>query len=104
MDNPKGSIISIAGNMISVECEGSIVQNAVGYVVSGKERIKAEVIRIQGNTAFMQVFESTKGLKIGYKVEFTKQMLSVQLGPGLLGQRLLQQRPGRHQSEQRAEG
>jgi len=80
-----GKIIGINGNMITVACENDIIQNEVGYAVAGEELLKAEVIRIRGNQAFMQVFESTKGLKIGDRVEFTGQMLSVQLGPGLLG-------------------
>jgi len=80
-----GKITGINGNMITVACESDIIQNEVGYAVAGEENLKAEVIRIQGNLAYMQVFESTKGLKIGDKVEFAGQMLSVQLGPGLLG-------------------
>jgi len=80
-----GKITGINGNMITVACESDIIQNEVGYAVVGDENLKAEVIRIQGNLAYMQVFESTKGLKVGDKVEFTGQMLSVQLGPGLLG-------------------
>lgn len=80
-----GKIIGVNGNMITVACENDIIQNEVGYAVAGDELLKAEVIRIRGNLAFMQVFESTKGLKIGDSVEFSGQMLSVQLGPGLLG-------------------
>lgn len=80
-----GKIIGINGNMITVVCESDIIQNEVGNAIVGDESLKAEVIRIRGNLAYMQVFESTKGLKVGDKVEFTGQMLSVQLGPGLLG-------------------
>jgi len=80
-----GKITSINGNMITVACESDIIQNEVGYAVVGDENLKAEVIRIQGNLAYMQVFESTKGLRVGDKVEFSGQMLSVRLGPGLLG-------------------
>ena len=80
-----GKITSINGNMITVACESDIIQNEVGYAVAGDENLKAEVIRIQGNLAYMQVFESTKSLRVGDKVEFSGQMLSVRLGPGLLG-------------------
>jgi len=80
-----GKIIGINGNMLTVACENDIMQNEVGYAITGEEQLKAEVIRIRGNLAFMQVFESTKGLKVGDKVEFTGHLLSVQLGPGLLG-------------------
>ncbi len=80
-----GTIIGINGNMITVACESDIIQNEVGYAITGEERLKAEVIKIRGNLAFMQVFESTKGLRVGDSVEFTGKMLSVRLGPGLLG-------------------
>lgn len=81
-----GQIISVYGNMITVEFPAAIIQNEVGYVLCGNERLKAEVIKIKGNTAYMQVFESTKGIGVGDKVEFSQEMISVQLGPGLLGQ------------------
>jgi len=81
-----GTITSIHGNMITVSFGEDIIQNEVGYCLCGDERLMAEVIRISGNTAYMQVFEYTKGIKIGDKVEFSRRMLSVQLGPGLLGQ------------------
>lgn len=81
-----GIIKGINGNMINVEFDGRIIQNEVGYVIKGKENLKSEVIKIKGNVAFMQVFESTKGLKVGDKVEFSQEMLSVELGPGILGQ------------------
>jgi V/A-type H+-transporting ATPase subunit A len=85
MNKKPGSIIGINGNMISVAFEDSVLQNEVGFVILGNERLMSEIIRIRGNTAYMQVFESTKGVKTGDKVEFSGQMLSVQLGPGLLG-------------------
>ncbi|MCD6440385.1 MAG: V-type ATP synthase subunit A [Candidatus Marinimicrobia bacterium] len=85
MKQSKGTIVGINGNMISVAFEGNIIQNEVGYAISGEDRLKSEVIKIQGNIAYMQVFEITKGLKVGDEVEFTGEMLSVQLGPGILG-------------------
>jgi len=86
MNKVNGKIVGINGNMLTVEVSGSITQNEVAYVIHGEERLKSEVIRIQGSKAFLQVFEQTKGLRIGDEVEFTGQMLSVQLGPGLIGQ------------------
>ncbi len=86
MSERLGKITLIQGNMITVNCQDDIVQNEVGYVLSGSERLMAEVIRISGDTAYMQVFEDTKGIRIGDRVEFSGRMLSVQLGPGLLGQ------------------
>ncbi|MCK4814804.1 V-type ATP synthase subunit A, partial [bacterium] len=86
MSHNKGKITGINGNMITVAYQGSISQNELGYANRGKEKLKSEVIRIQDSKAFLQVFENTKGLKVGDIVEFTGEMLSVQLCPGLLGQ------------------
>lgn len=85
MNKTKGTIIGVNGNMISVEFEGNIIQNEVGYAITGDDRLKSEVVKINGNVAYMQVFEITKGLKVGDAVEFSGEMLSVQLGPGILG-------------------
>ncbi len=81
-----GKIIKINGNMVTAELDSACVQNEVAYIEHGNERLKAEVIRIRGTSAEMQVFESTGGLKVGEKVEFSDELLSVELGPGLLGQ------------------
>jgi V/A-type H+-transporting ATPase subunit A len=86
MSHAKGTITSINGNMITVACDGAIRQNEMAYIVKGDERLKAEVIKIKGDTAFMQVYEITKGLKVGDPVEFTGELLSVELAPGILGQ------------------
>lgn len=82
----KGHITAINGNMIAVAFEDSIIQNEVGYVLIDEQRLKSEVIKITDDTAFMQVYEITKGLKVGDEVEFTGEMLSVTLGPGILSQ------------------
>ena len=84
--NSTGRIVGINGNMAHVEFDGDIIQNEVGYVLSQGRRLKSEVIKISGNIAFMQVFEYTKGIKVGDEVTFSGEMLSVQLGPGLLTQ------------------
>ena len=81
-----GRITRISGNMVTIEFEGFAVQNEVAYIIHGKERLKSEVIRIRGKNAEMQVYESTSGLGIGEEVELTGELLSVELGPGLLGQ------------------
>jgi len=80
-----GKISAINGNMISVTFEGSVRQSEVAYVISGEMRLKSEVVRIAGRRADLQVFESTRGLRVGDRVEFTGELLSVELGPGLLG-------------------
>ena len=81
-----GIITRINGNMVTVEFDTFVIQNEVAYIVNGKERLKSEVIRVSGNNAEMQVFENTGGLKVGGEVEFSDELLSVELGPGLLGQ------------------
>jgi len=86
MKRKNGKIAAINGNMITVEFEDNVIQNEVGYVIKRDRRLKAEVIKIKGNQAFMQVYEYTKGLKVGDEVEFSGKMLSVQLGPGVLSQ------------------
>jgi V/A-type H+-transporting ATPase subunit A len=86
MSKNTGTILSINGNMIAVRFKEPIVQNEVGYVLEGKKRLKSEVIKIEQDAAYMQVFENTKGIRVGGKVEFSGSMLSVQLGPGVLSQ------------------
>ncbi|MFH1015287.1 MAG: V-type ATP synthase subunit A [Nitrospirota bacterium] len=81
-----GLIEKISGNMVAVRFKTYAIQNEVAFVIHGQERLKSEVIRIRGNIAELQVFENTGGLKIGEEVEFTGELLSVELGPGLLGQ------------------
>jgi V/A-type H+-transporting ATPase subunit A len=82
----RGNIVGVNKNMVTVEFEGNLMQNEIAYAVLGESRLKTEVIRIRGNRADMQVFEDTRGLKKGDIVEFTGELLSVELGPGLLGQ------------------
>lgn len=84
MKNNVGQIIAISGNMISVEFNGNVRQNEVGYAILGEMHLKSEVIRVHGTVADLQVFEDTRGLKVGDSVEFTSELLTVELGPGLL--------------------
>ncbi len=81
-----GKIVGVNGNLLTVEFENSVIQNEVGFAKLGDIQLKAEVIRIRGNHAELQVFEDTVGLKVGDPVEFTGDLLSVELGPGLLTQ------------------
>ena len=82
----KGKVVSINGNLVSVEFEGNVSMNEICYVKVDDTALKSEVIRIRGNIAQIQVYEMTGGIKYGDDVEFTGDMLSAQLGPGLLGQ------------------
>ena len=84
----KGKIVGVNGNLLKVAFEEPVVLNEVAYAcVSGSDlKLKAEVIRIKGKEAECQVFEDTTGLKVNDDVEFTGELLSVELGPGLLTQ------------------
>ncbi len=84
--NNNGKVVKVNGNMVSVEFTDNVLKNEVGYIHIGDTKLKGEVIRINGNVADMQIFESTSGLAVGDAVSFTKELLSVELGPGLLGQ------------------
>ena len=82
----KGKVVGVNGNMVTVEVEGDVSMNEVAYVVSAGKKLKSEVIRIRGRLAEMQVFEMSRGIGVGDEVEFTAELLSVRLGPGLLAQ------------------
>lgn len=86
LENNTGHIVGVNGNMLTVEFETAVTQNEVAFAVLGVIRLKAEVIRVRGRRADLQVYENTAGLKIGDTVEFTNDLLSVELGPGLLTQ------------------
>ncbi|MBR5468733.1 MAG: V-type ATP synthase subunit A, partial [Firmicutes bacterium] len=81
-----GKVVSVNGNLVSVEFENNVSMNEICYVKVDGTTLKSEVIRIRGNIAQIQVYEMTNGIKCGDEVEFTGEMLSAQLGPGLLGQ------------------
>jgi V/A-type H+/Na+-transporting ATPase subunit A len=81
-----GKVVGVNGNMVTVEVAGTVQLNEVGYVVTEGKRLKSEIIRVNGDRVQMQVFEITKGIGIGDPVEFSKELLAVELGPGLLGQ------------------
>jgi len=81
------TVVAVKESLVTVEMGDSpIRKNEVGYILVDKERLMAEVLRVRGNTADMQVFEDTKGVRVGDTVELSGDMLSVELGPGLLGQ------------------
>jgi V/A-type H+-transporting ATPase subunit A len=80
-----GKITGINGNLLRVAFTSPVAQNEVAYARTGDLRLKAEVIRVRGQQAELQVFEDTSDLRVGDAVEFTGELLSVELGPGLLG-------------------
>jgi len=80
----KGKVIGIISNLVLVETEGIVMQNEICYIILENEKLMAEVIKVEGIIASVQVFESTRGLTYGADVEFTGAMLELTLGPGLL--------------------
>ncbi len=83
----KGKVIGVVSNLISIEADGPVTQNEICLILSEGKKLKAEVIRVKGNIASAQLFESSQTIKMGSEVEFTAQMLEVELGPGLLSKR-----------------
>lgn len=70
--------------MVTLTVDGPVAQNEICYISTGGDRLMAEVIKVVGVNAYVQVFESTRGLKVGSEAEFTGHMLEVTLGPGML--------------------
>ena len=79
-----GSVNGIISNIVIVKADGAVAQNEICYVHTGDTRMMAEVIKVIGDAAYVQVFDSTRGLKIGDRVEFEGHMLEATLAPGLL--------------------
>ena len=80
----KGKVKGIISNLVTVEVDGPVAQNEIAYIELGAQKLMAEVLKVVGKNVFVQVFESTRGLKVGNEVEFMGHMLEVTLGPGLL--------------------
>ena len=85
-EHNRGKVVSINGNLVAVEFDGDVSMNEICFVKVDGAALKSEVIRIHGKVAQVQVYEMTGGIQCGDEVEFTGEMLSAQLGPGLLGQ------------------
>ena len=80
----KGKVTGIVSNLVTVEVDGPVAENELCYITLGGAKLMAEVIKVKGKNASVQVFESTRGLKNGDSVEFEGKMLEISLGPGLL--------------------
>lgn len=80
----KGKVIGIVSNLVTVQVDGPVAENELCYITLAGTPLLAEVIKVNGDKASVQVFESTRGLKNGDPVEFEGRMLEVTLGPGLL--------------------
>ena len=80
----KGKVTGIVSNLVTVAVDGPVAENELCYITVGGEQLLAEVIKVTGDKASVQVYESTRGVKNGDDVEFLGRMLEVSLGPGLL--------------------
>ena len=79
-----GKVTGIVSNLVTVTVDGPVAENELCHIDLAGTKLLAEVIKVNGNKASVQVFESTRGLKNGDSVEFLGKMLEVTLGPGLL--------------------
>ena len=84
MAKTTGIVTGIVSNLVTVQVSGPVAENELCYITLGDTRLMAEVIKVNGKNAQVQVFESTRGLKNGDTVEFEGKMLEITLGPGLL--------------------
>ena len=79
-----GKVKGVVQNLVTLTVDGPVAQNEICYITTGGDKLMAEVLKVVGNDVFVQVFESTRGLKVGAPAEFTGHMLEVTLGPGML--------------------
>ncbi|MBQ9529829.1 MAG: V-type ATP synthase subunit A, partial [Bacteroidales bacterium] len=79
-----GVVTGIISNLVTIQYEGHVAENEICYIDLNGVKLMAEVIKVSGKNAFAQVYESTRGLHQGDKVEFDGHMLEAVLGPGLL--------------------
>ncbi len=80
----KGIVRGVIANMVTLKVDGPVAQNEICYIETGGDKLMSEVIKVVGENVYVQVFESTRGLKVGAPAEFTGHMLEVTLGPGML--------------------
>jgi len=84
MAKTTGTVTGIVSNLVTVRVDGPVAENELCYISTGGTRLMAEVIKVNGPLAQVQVFESTRGMQGGDSVEFEGKMLEITLGPGLL--------------------
>ena len=80
----KGTVSGVIANMVTLKVDGPVTQGEICYIETGGDRLMSEVIKVVGSDVYVQVFESTRGLKVGAVAEFTGHMLEVKLAPGML--------------------
>lgn len=79
-----GKVSGIVSNLVTVTVDGPVAENELCHIDLKGTKLLAEVIKVNGSNASVQVFESTRGLRNGDNVEFLGKMLEASLGPGLL--------------------
>ena len=89
--SPEARVVAVREGLVSIEVpSGAIMKNEVAYIHpargGGEVRLAGEVLRVDGHRADLQVYEETSGVAVGDPVTLTKELLSVRLGPGILGQ------------------
>ena len=103
----KGTVSGVIANMVTLVVDGPVAQNEICYISTGGDKLMAEVIKVVGANVYVQVFESTRGLKVGAEAEFTGHMLEVTLGPGMLSKNydgLQNDLDNQHSGQQRQNG
>ncbi len=83
----KGTVNGIVANMVTLHVDGAVSQGEICYIETGGDRLMAEVIKIVGSDVYVQVFESTRGLRVGAVAEFTGHTLEIKLAPGMLSKK-----------------
>ncbi|NLD21265.1 MAG: V-type ATP synthase subunit A [Bacteroidales bacterium] len=84
MKKATGIVTGIISNLVTVHYDGHVAENEICFIDLGGVKLMAEVIKVTGKNALVQVFESTRGLRQGNSVEFEGHLLEATLGPGLL--------------------
>lgn len=82
-----GRVTALLANLLTIKPDGPVRQNEICFLITGGVELMAEVIKVQGDEVFAQVFDSTRGASPGDAVRFTGQLLSVKLGPGMLSRK-----------------
>jgi len=80
----KGTVSGVIANMVTLKVDGPVAQGEICFIETGGDRLMSEVIKVVDQDVYVQVFESTRGLKVGSVAEFTGHMLEVKLAPGML--------------------
>jgi V/A-type H+/Na+-transporting ATPase subunit A len=83
----KGKVKNIIANLVTVETDYPVAQNEICFIRTNQSDLMGGVIKVAGNHAFVQVYESTRGMKAGDEVNFQGHMLETTLGPGLLSKK-----------------